>query len=169
MPGAEWFPGAKLNYAEHVLKNAEGRLDEPAILHQSEVRSLGEVSWGELRDRTAALAAASGRWAWSAATGSRPTCQTSPRPSSACSPAPPSARCGRAAPRTSARAASSTAYKQIEPKVLLAVDGYRYGGKDYDRTEVVARLQQEIPTDTAAPSFSLTLSKMPTRARSRTS
>jgi acetoacetyl-CoA synthetase len=36
--------------------------------------------------------------------------------------------------------------KQIEPKVLLAVDGYRYGGKDYDRTEVVARLQQEIET-----------------------
>nr|MDQ3590756.1 acetoacetate--CoA ligase [Actinomycetota bacterium] len=37
-------------------------------------------------------------------------------------------------------------FMQIEPKVLLAVDGYRYGGKDYDRTQVVARLQQEIPS-----------------------
>ncbi|HYZ06176.1 MAG TPA: AMP-binding protein, partial [Rubrobacter sp.] len=57
MPGAEWFSGAELNYAEHVLKHAKGRLDEPAILHQSEVRSLGEVSWGELREKTVALAA----------------------------------------------------------------------------------------------------------------
>ena len=37
-------------------------------------------------------------------------------------------------------------FKQIEPKVLFAVDGYRYGGKDYDRTQVVAKLQEEIPT-----------------------
>ncbi len=36
--------------------------------------------------------------------------------------------------------------EQIEPKVLLAVDGYRYGGKDYDRMDVVAKLQDEIPT-----------------------
>jgi acetoacetyl-CoA synthetase len=36
-------------------------------------------------------------------------------------------------------------FAQIEPKVLFAVDGYRYGGKDYDRTDVVARLQEEIP------------------------
>jgi acetoacetyl-CoA synthetase len=57
MPGAEWFPGARLNYAENILKNAEGHLDEPAIMHQSEVRSLDSVTWNELRDRTAALAA----------------------------------------------------------------------------------------------------------------
>jgi len=57
MPGAEWFPGARLNYAEHVLKHADSRPDEPALMHQSEVRPLGEVSWGELRDRTAAPAA----------------------------------------------------------------------------------------------------------------
>ena len=36
-------------------------------------------------------------------------------------------------------------FAQIEPKVLFAVDGYRYGGKDYDRTDVVAELQEEIP------------------------
>ncbi|MBA2781984.1 MAG: AMP-binding protein, partial [Rubrobacteraceae bacterium] len=57
MPGAEWFPGAELNYAEHVLRHAADHPDGPAILHQSEARSLGEVSWGELQERTAALAA----------------------------------------------------------------------------------------------------------------
>ncbi len=57
MPGAEWFPGTELNYAEHVLRHASERSDQSAILHQSEVRSLGEVSWGELQKKTAALAA----------------------------------------------------------------------------------------------------------------
>src|SRR5919107_286091 len=57
MPGAEWFPGAELNYAEHVLRHAVDRPEEPAILHQSEVRPLGEVSWSELQERTAGLAA----------------------------------------------------------------------------------------------------------------
>jgi acetoacetyl-CoA synthetase len=37
-------------------------------------------------------------------------------------------------------------FAQIEPKVLFAVDGYRYGGKDYDRTEVLKHLQSEMPT-----------------------
>lgn len=55
MPGAEWFPGAELNYAEHVLRNA--RPGEPAIMHQSELRPLGTLTWRELHDRVAALAA----------------------------------------------------------------------------------------------------------------
>jgi hypothetical protein len=38
MPGAEWFPGATLNYAEHALRRAEGRTDETAILYRSEAR-----------------------------------------------------------------------------------------------------------------------------------
>ncbi len=57
MPGTEWFPGAELNYAEHVFRNANERPEEPAIMHQSEVRSLGTVTWQGLHDRVAALAA----------------------------------------------------------------------------------------------------------------
>ena len=37
-------------------------------------------------------------------------------------------------------------FAQIEPKVLLAVDGYRYGGRDFDKLDVVAELQREMPT-----------------------
>ena len=146
MPGAEWFPGAELNYAEHVLKNAEGRLDEPAILHQSEVRSLDEMTWGELRGRTAALAA--GLKAMGVGRGDRVAAYL---------PNIPEAVVGLLACASIGAVWSSCSpdfgagsvvdrIQQIEPKVLLAVDGYRYGGKDYDRTEVVARLQQEIPT-----------------------
>ncbi len=46
MPGAEWFVGAELNYAEHVFRNA--RSDEPAVVHQSEIRPRSEMSWREL-------------------------------------------------------------------------------------------------------------------------
>jgi acetoacetyl-CoA synthetase len=146
MPGAEWFPGARLNYAENILKNAEGRLDEPAIMHQSEVRSLDSVSWGELRERTAALAA--GLRAMGVERGDRVAAYL---------PNIPEAVIGLLACASIGAVWSSCSpdfgagsvvdrIQQIEPKVLLATDGYRYGGKDYDRTEVVARLQQEIPS-----------------------
>ena len=146
MPDAGWFPGARLNYAENILKNAEGRLDEPAIMHQSEVRSLDSVTWGELRDRTAALAA--GLRAMGVERGDRVAAYL---------PNIPEAVIGLLACASIGAVWSSCSpdfgagsvvdrIQQIEPKVLLTVDGYRYGGKDYDRTEVVARLQQEIPS-----------------------
>ena len=57
MPAPEWFPGARLNYAEHIFRNAEGRTNEPAVVYASEIRPLAEMSWGELREKTAAMAA----------------------------------------------------------------------------------------------------------------
>lgn len=56
MPGAEWFPGAELNYAENIFANA--RPGEDALISVSELRPLSGMSWEELRERTAALAAA---------------------------------------------------------------------------------------------------------------
>jgi len=56
MPGAEWFVGAELNYAEHTFIHA--REDEPALVHESELRPRGEVSWRELRESVSAVAAA---------------------------------------------------------------------------------------------------------------
>ena len=55
MPGAEWFAGTSLNYAEHVFAGKDDA--EAAILHASELRELGELSWGELRAQVAAAAA----------------------------------------------------------------------------------------------------------------
>ena len=84
-PGAEWFPGARLNYAEHVFRGKPD--DRVAILHASELRELDELTWGELRARTARdrRRPACG-WASAAATASRPTCRTSRRRSPRSSP-----------------------------------------------------------------------------------
>jgi acetoacetyl-CoA synthetase len=146
MPGAEWFAGSELNYAEHVLRHVAHRPHEPAILHQSEVRPLGEMSWDELQEKTAALAA--GLREMGVGRGDRVAAYL---------PNIPEAVVGLLACASIGAIWSSCSpdfgagsvvdrFKQIEPEVLLAVDGYRYGGKDYDRIDVVARLQQEIPT-----------------------
>jgi acetoacetyl-CoA synthetase len=144
MPGAEWFPGAELNYAEHVFKNA--RADEPAIVHQSEIRPLGQMSWRELQEKTAALAA--GLKSMGVERGDRVVAYL---------PNTPEAIIALLAVSSVGAIWSSSSpdfgagsvvdrFKQIEPKALIAVDGYRYGGKDYDRTQVVAKLQAEIPS-----------------------
>jgi acetoacetyl-CoA synthetase len=47
MPGARWFEGTRVNYAEHMLRGKPD--DRVAILHASESRELAEMTWGELR------------------------------------------------------------------------------------------------------------------------
>ena len=55
MPGAVWFPGARLNYAERMFRGKPD--DRTAIVHASELRELGEWSWGELREQTGRIRA----------------------------------------------------------------------------------------------------------------
>src|SRR5688572_27788252 len=55
MPGAEWFPGARLNYAEHLLRGKDDAA--VAIVHRSELRDTAEVTWGELREQVERCAA----------------------------------------------------------------------------------------------------------------
>ena len=88
MPGAEWFPGTELNYAEHVFRGKDD--DEVAILHASELRELERADAGaSCARRSPPSPPACARSASSAATASSPTCRTSPRRSSPSSPPPP--------------------------------------------------------------------------------
>jgi acetoacetyl-CoA synthetase len=144
MPGAEWFPGAELNYAEHAFGNA--RSDAPALVHRSELRPLAETSWAELREKTAALSAALHEMG--VERGDRVVAYLPNVPEAVVAflaTASIGAVWSSGSPDFGAGSIVDR-FKQIEPKVLFAVDGYRYGGKDYDRTEVVAKLQGEIPT-----------------------
>jgi acetoacetyl-CoA synthetase len=144
MPGAEWFPGAELNYAEHAFGNA--RSDAPALVHRSELRPLAETSWAELREKTAALSAALHEMG--VERGDRVVAYLPNVPEAVVAflaTASIGAVWSSGSPDFGAGSIVDR-FKQIAPKVLFAVDGYRYGGKDYDRTEVVAKLQGEIPT-----------------------
>ena len=144
MPGARWFPNTALNYAEHVFAGKDD--SEVAILHASELRELGELRWGELRWQVAATAA--GLRALGVERGDRVVAYLPNVPEavvaflaaasigavwSSCSP-------------DFGPASVIDRFAQIEPKVLFAVDGYRYGGRDFDRRETVARLQEAIPS-----------------------
>ncbi|MEZ5078691.1 MAG: acetoacetate--CoA ligase [Solirubrobacterales bacterium] len=144
MPGAKWFPNASLNYAEHVFA---GKADaEVAILHASELRELGELTWGELRRQVAAVAAAlrhSG-----VEPGDRVVAYM-PNVPEAVVAFLAVASIGATWSSCSPDFGSSSVvdrFAQIEPKVLFAIDGYRYGGKDFDRRETVAVLQEAMPS-----------------------
>lgn len=144
MPGAGWFPGAELNYAEHVFNNS--RPDEPAIMHQSEIRDLGTLTWRELHDRVAALAA--GLKSLGVERGDRVAAYVPNIPEAIVAflaAASLGATWSSCSPDFGAESVVDR-FAQIEPKVLIAVDGYRYGGKDFDRMETVARLQAEMPS-----------------------
>jgi acetoacetyl-CoA synthetase len=144
MPGAEWFPGARLSYAEHVFR---GRRDgDVAILHASELRPLGEWTWGELRARTGAIAAAlreAGVVAGDRVAAYLPNIPETIAAFLGC--ASIGATWSSCAPEFGVRSVVDR-FAQIEPKVLLAVDGYRYGGKDFDRGDAIDALQRELPT-----------------------
>ena len=80
MPGAQWFPGARLYYAEHFFRDRDD--DAVAIRHACELRELVAVDVGRAaRADRAHRRRAAARSAWARATASRPTCRTSPRPS----------------------------------------------------------------------------------------
>jgi acetoacetyl-CoA synthetase len=144
MPGAKWFTGAKLNYAEHVFRGKAG--DEVALRHASELRELGEWTWRELRERTAAIAA--GLKQLGVEPGDRVVAYLPNIPEAvaaflAC--ASIGATWSSCSPDFGTRSVVDR-FSQIAPKVLLSVDGYRYGGKDFDRCEVVRALVSEMPS-----------------------
>ena len=144
MPGAKWFPGATLNYAEHALANAGRRL---AIVAQSQTRR-EDVLWSgaDLADRVARAAAGLRRLG--VGKGDRVVAWLPNVPESVAAllaVASIGAIFSSCAPEFGPRAVADRV-RQIEPKVLLAVDGYRYGARSVDRAGEVARLRAELPT-----------------------
>ncbi len=144
MPGATWFPGSTVSFAEHVFRNRDE--DEVALRHASELRELDSWTWGDLRRQTAAIAAGlrqSGVERGDRVAAYMPNIPETVAAFLAC--ASIGALWSSAAPEFGARSVIDR-FAQIEPKVLLAVDGYRYGGKDFDRREAVSDIAAEIPS-----------------------
>src|SRR5947208_3943534 len=127
MPGAKWFSGATLNYAEHVFRNATS--SRPALLFRSERHDMVEVSWSELQQKVASIAQS--LRAMGVRRGDRVVAYMPNIPETlmaflAC--ASMGATWSSCSPDFGTNSVIDR-FKQIEPKVLFAVDGYQYGGK----------------------------------------
>ncbi len=144
MPGAQWFSGARLNYAEHMFRHADS--ERPALLFRSERHELVTVTWRELAQKVGALARKLrdiGVQKGDRVVAYMPNIPETLIAFLACasmgaiwSSCPPDFGTNSVIDR----------FQQIEPKVLFAVDGYQYNGRTFDRRPVVAALQKALPT-----------------------
>jgi acetoacetyl-CoA synthetase len=146
MPGAQWCPGAMLNYADNILRHAEGREDHPAIVSLSETSGRTELSWGQLRAQVASLAASLRRMG--VGQGDR-VVAVLPNTEAALIALLATASIGAAwslcAPDMG-QVAIVDRFRQIAPKVLIAQDGYVHGGKTVDRRAVLAQIGAQLPS-----------------------
>lgn len=141
MPDVAWFPGSSLNYARQALSRRD---EHPAVVFRSESGDARTLTYAELADRVGRVA--TGLRRLGVGRGDRVVAYTPNTPEtliaflataslgavwSACSP-------DFGAPSVVDR------FAQIEPKVLIAVDGYRYGGKAHDRREVVREIEGKL-------------------------
>jgi acetoacetyl-CoA synthetase len=147
MPGTEWFPGATLNYAEHALSDGPGRaVNDLAMVFVREDGLERLVSHGELRDLVRRVRAGLRRLG--VRRGDRvvalmPNCVETMAAFLAV--ASLGAIWSSCSPDFGTRAVHDR-FGQLEPSVLLAVDGYRYGGKALDIRDRVQALREQMPT-----------------------
>ena len=151
MPGAVWFEGARLNLAQQMFRFHDAEIDggdgdRAAIISQSELRPMARLSWRDLRRQITAVAntlRALGLGPGDRVVAYLPNiaeavvafyaCASIGAIWSSCSP-------------DMGSASVLDRFRQIDPKLLIAVDGYRYGGKDFDRMEVVDGMHAALPT-----------------------
>ncbi|MGH2636880.1 MAG: acetoacetate--CoA ligase [Actinomycetota bacterium] len=142
MPGARWFDGARLNYAEHALADADGR---PAIAFRREDGHAVDLTRAELAHHVAA--AAEGLRRLGVGPGDRVAAFLPNGPEAVIAflaTASLGAVWSSCSPDFGTRAVVDR-FRQIEPRVLLAVDGYRYAGREHDRLPVVAEIAGALP------------------------
>lgn len=144
MPYTEWFAGTKLNYTEHIFRKATDQ--HPAIVFKSENSSLKNISWAELQEQVASLQHFLKQQG--VKTGDRLVAYM-PCISEATVGLLASASLGAIWSSCSPDFGTNAVvdrFAQIEPKVLIAVDQYTYGGKTFDKSEVLRDLVKAMPT-----------------------
>ncbi|WP_050873088.1 acetoacetate--CoA ligase [Comamonas testosteroni] len=148
MPGAQWFPGAQVNYVQQVLRHVQPAhaAGMPAVISRNEQGLQRELSWPELQRQVASLALH--LRAQGVAKGDRVAAYLPNIPEAmvaflAC--ASLGAIWSICAPDMGTHAVLDR-FKQIAPKALIAVDGVHYAGKDIDRREVLQELRQGLPS-----------------------
>lgn len=148
MPGAQWFAGARINYARHALRHANlaALAGVPAIIAEDESGIVVEMSWIELRRQVASLALEFRRIGL--VSGDRVAAYL-PNRVEAIVAFLATASIGAiwtiCSPDMGA-AAILDRFQQVEPRLLIATDAVRYAGKAIDRSDVVRELRAALPT-----------------------
>lgn len=147
MPGSRWFPGGMLNYAEHIFRNRIG--DEPALLAKAESGPVKNVTWAELSHNVSSVA--SQLRELGVVPGDRVVSYLPNVPEAVIAllaTVSLGAVWSSCSPDFGSRSVIDR-FKQIEPKVLFATDGYVYGGKEFDRRPIVNELRTSLEKLTA--------------------
>jgi acetoacetyl-CoA synthetase len=145
MPGAQWFPGARLNWAEHALRLAGRSPSDVVVIGRSQTRDRVTLTVAELRDQVARARA--GLQRLGVGRGDR-VAAFMPNVPEALVALLASASLGAiwtsCAPEFGVRSVVDR-FSQVEPTVLLTIDGYRYGARTLDRTNEVAAIRSALP------------------------
>jgi acetoacetyl-CoA synthetase len=144
MPGAQWFPGARLNFVDQVFRHSTHA--QPAIIAGNESGAIEDVSWRDLERDVGALAAS--LRALGVAPGDRvvailPNVAQTIVAFLACASV---GAIWSVCSSDMGPVAVLDRFRQIAPKVLIAADGYRYGGKSYDRRAIVDEIRAALPS-----------------------
>ncbi|HVT68155.1 MAG TPA: acetoacetate--CoA ligase [Trebonia sp.] len=148
MPGARWFPGTRLSYAEHALRPGAdpGRAGEVAVTAIGEDGAVTRMTWAQLRAQVAAFAG------WLRAAGVRPGDRvvgylpnSTPVLVAFLATASLGAVWSACGQDYSGHGAAAR-FAQLEPVVLVAADGYRWNGRAVDRRDEVTALRRALPT-----------------------
>ncbi|SDH26086.1 acetoacetyl-CoA synthetase [Lentzea fradiae] len=143
MPGAKWFPGATLNYAEHALRRGDD--DDLAVLFHREDGLSTSLTYGALRSRVAAFRAA--LVSLGVSQGDRVVALVPNTPDALVAflaAASLGATWSSCSPDFGARAVADR-FTQIEPAVFVAVSGYVYNGRSFDCRPVVEEIRAQLP------------------------
>jgi len=146
MPGAEWFPGTRINYTGEFLRAAEGRHDDVAVIGVSNTRDKMTWTYGQLTEQVARIRA--GLVRLGVGQDDRVVAYMPNLPETVAAflaTASLGATWASAAPEFGPRAVIDR-FAQLEPMVLLTVDGYRYGDKDIDIRDRVATIRDSMPS-----------------------
>ncbi|MBO0805896.1 MAG: acetoacetate--CoA ligase [Nocardiopsaceae bacterium] len=146
MPGARWFPGATLNYARNALRAADTDPDRPAIIAHSERGRAASLTYRQLASEVSRVAA--GLRALGVTRGDRVVALLPNIPEAVVAllaTASIGAIWSSCSPDFGTRSVVDR-FAQIDPKVLIAVDGYTYNGKEFDRTATVSEIAAELPS-----------------------
>jgi len=147
MPRTRWFTGTRLNYAEHVLRHEmSGDPNRVMLRHSSELREMASMSWAEVGGAVRRLATR--LRAMGIGKGDRVVAYMPNLPETVIAMLATTAIgavWSSAAPEFGAQTVIDR-FSQIEPKLVFACNGYRYGGKDYDRTGDLAQIVAALPS-----------------------